>query len=177
MFNLELIMQIGLNVNLCTLLEGIHLNIIEPKEIIDFALSKLEEDPENVNLCLLEIACLDHEDLRVIEDILTRFINKQKGLNQEDLDKEKEKWVIVLSKKMMDNLPKDPMEAILEIGSFWNEWEYPVKDIVDRSYGNDPRTYFTEENLKELQNRYYLWFNQQIENLQKAHENGKNVSE
>lgn len=165
MNNLNLFMQCKININLKTLLEGIYLSYVTGEEIFDFAFSKVEEDPENVDPCYLELACLDKPDLINIRDILTNYVDKRENLIPQSLEQEKTKWMVVLSKKMMDHLSDDVLQAILEIGSFWNDWKYPVEGIVDRNYGNDPSTYFTEKTLKDLKSKYYIWFDKQLKEL------------
>jgi hypothetical protein len=137
---------------------------IDAPYIANFAFSKLNCEGEELATSLVGLTSatfLETSEIEgLLEDICTRkHINFELSLR---------KWRFILLEELLDNLPDDPIYALLEITEFWLSWGNPSdKPHIIQGVDNDltPNQYYTLKNLKELVNKHKQWMADEIRKL------------
>jgi hypothetical protein len=100
---------------------GPYRRLLSPTEIAAFATERLESataaDPDLAELALASDADTDHIDSR-----LARCAAAEQG----DYERELRKWIVVLLRKKMRELPADPLYGLLDLTDFWSALDYPA---------------------------------------------------
>lgn len=164
----------GLDVNWLTLLVGLrgpgkHAPVLTPSDIASFAVEIFESSPAGqeatvaVLVAMADSAEETHAVLRKLAD-------------RENLDAECElrKWRIVMLQRALSHLPSDPLDGLLSLTEFWEQFDYPPDSPhVVQGRGDDttsPADYYTEKTFRDLLQRHQAWIETELAGLRRVNE-------
>lgn len=134
-------------------------NQIQPKEIIDYAISLLEAGESNEEVCDLAAA---HEDN--IEDVDKLLYNLSKN-EKSNLELEFRKLRVIFVSKKLKEKDDNLINGIMSLGDIWIELNYPEDSphvFQGRENTISPELYFTQENYDRLYDAHKSWISNEI---------------
>ena len=129
-------------------------NQIQPKEIIDYAISLLEAGESNEEVC--DLAAANEDNTEDIDKLLYNLSKNEKSNPELEFKKLR---VIFVSKKLKekdDNL----INGIMSLGDIWIELNYPEDSphvFQGRENTISPELYFTQDNYDILYDAHKNW--------------------
>ena len=80
--------------------------------------------------------------------------------NDENLNEDEKKWVLVLLKNLLENLPNNPTEGLCDLQGFWAELDYPpyrpaIIQGVDIKL--NPNDYYTTSTYELAIKNHHTW--------------------
>ena len=129
---------------------------IDPADISDYACSKINEVDEG-NVVFISIAELAYCD--EISDEALKNLERLLDWDNIDIHLSARKWRLVAFMTLMENLNDDYIYALLDLNSFWNQWEGNDTPDVVQGLGNDmnPSEFYSMDNLKEVMLKNKKW--------------------
>jgi hypothetical protein len=85
-----------------------------------------------------------------------------------DRARELRKWRWVMLRRALEELPKEPMYALLALTDFWERFDYPADSPhVVQGRGNQlsPAEYFTDENYRRIVDAHQRWLHDEAAQL------------
>jgi hypothetical protein len=78
-----------------------------------------------------------------------------------DFGSELRKWQLVLLKRLLEELPPDPLYGLLALAEFWERFDFPeAGPYIPQVPG--ATDYFTQQNYEYLIQRHKAWLAQQL---------------
>lgn len=128
---------------------------LQPIEIINYAISLLEEDCFDEEV--VELAC---EDERNIDEINKYVKNLSEKETNADKNLEMKKWMVCYVNKNLQYKYDNYIEGLIELGDIWVKLGMP-KNCPHVFQGVDnnilPGDYYTQQNYDDLYRRHTSW--------------------
>jgi hypothetical protein len=150
------------------ILEGVNgipgLNIkLSSSEVSRFACEKLIDiDEENVSHGqILQLACAEENSEGEIVSLLKEICKNERI----ELDVSHRKWRLVMLSGILENLPDDPLYALMDLSQFWTVWGNPTDSPhVIQGVDNEmsPNEYYTIENKNKLLEKHKVWLEEEM---------------
>ena len=141
---------------LCIGVKGLPGVSIDPADISDYACSNINEVDEtnDVFISVAELAYCDE-----ISDETLKHLERLAEWYNIDIHLSARKWRLVAFMELLDNLNDDYIYALLDLNSFWNQWEGNDTPDVVQGLGNDmnPSEFYSMDNLKEVMLKNKKW--------------------
>lgn len=135
---------------------------ITKQELCEYSYSLLEKKEFNYNeIAQLTNIKLEDYELNQIFDKLIKFDNS-------NIELQYQKWVIFLTKEMIENLNGNYFENLLTITEFWLSLGQPKNSPhIFQAVGNQitPQEYYTEEIYNLILHRHKEWINKEIQRI------------
>lgn len=135
---------------------------LRAKEIINFAISKLDEENENI---LKLAACFENE-----EDTISNYLSL---LAEEEISSYSislKKWEVIFVIKELPPKNIDFIQGLLALGEIWIELNFP-NDCPHIFQGQEnsisPNDYYTYKNFIFLYNKHLEWIKENLDYLSK----------
>lgn len=141
---------------LCIGVKGLPGVSIDPADISDYACSQINEVDEasDVFISVAELAYCDE-----ISDETLKHLERLAEWHNIDIHLSARKWRLVAFMKLLDNLNDDYIYALLDLNSFWNQWEGNDTPDVVQGLGNNmnPSEFYSMDNFKEVMLKNKKW--------------------
>jgi len=151
----------GLSITWGTLLigwegPGKHARLVDAEEVFTFAESLMQNlAPE------MAAALADPDDVpRALRELAAK-----EGANR---DSELRKWQLVMLRRALAELPKDPVYGLTALTEFWERFDYPSDSphvIQGRENQISPADYFTEDNFRRIVEGHQRWIQSEASRL------------
>ncbi|MCG3129214.1 MAG: hypothetical protein CHACPFDD_04132 [Phycisphaerae bacterium] len=134
-------------------------SLLTAEEIVTFWETRLmaEAGPQEEQLILrLLTVDLRNETRESVKDMLGALAALEGG----DAGTELRKWRVILLEGVLESLPQDPVDGLIELTEFWQGFGFPADSphVVQRR-GNaiDARDHYQQDNFVGLLARHYAW--------------------
>lgn len=134
-------------------------NQLGAKDIIDYAISKMEGGEESYEVILL--ASLNAANTGEIKKLL----NKLSESEVEDYDIEYRKWIVTYVVKHLPSNQDDFIQGLITLGDIWAALDFPDDSphvFQGRSNVITPNEYYTQENYIQLLESHNKWIVKEI---------------
>lgn len=135
--------------------------LLERQEIIDYALEKYLNGCQNELVEKLAFARKDESDL---VDNLLFDLKETENTPHQNL----KIWELLLLEDLLSQLPENPVSALCELTSFWNQFNFP-KDSPHQVQGRfnlqTPEEYYTQKNYLFLLDQHKKWLSKTEQEL------------
>ena len=135
--------------------------IISKKDIIEYAIQNLEDSPE-IDL-IAQLISFEKDDYQY-----NIILNKLVRTENVDYDLQIRKWRVVLVDRLIEDLPQDPFEGLIELTEFWASLGFP-RDcphiIQGRNNSYTPIEYYTEDFLKISIKNHIQWIKNEVKDI------------
>lgn len=132
------------------------------QDIIDFAMSKMEDGDESIDVVLL--ASSRATDTEEISELLKRLSGGEKV----DADNELRKWRAIYVSKNLPDIQAEYMQGLIELGDIWALLDFPDDSphvFQGRNNSITPNEYYTKENYIKLLEKHQEWLEKEIADL------------
>ena len=141
---------------------------ITKQDLCEYSYSLLERIEIDYN----EITQLTDKEIKdyKIEQILDKLIK----FDNSDIELQYQKWIIFLTKEMIENLNGNYFENLLIITEFWLSLGQPknsphIFQAVENTI--TPKDYYTEEMYNSILYRHKDWINEEIQKIKQLENN------
>jgi hypothetical protein len=137
---------------------------LDASYIANHAFSKLNSEDEELTTSLVALTSAPLLGTNEVAVILENICTKKNV----DLKLSLRKWRFVLLEELLDDLPEDPIYALIEITEFWLSWDNPSdKPHIIQGLDSDltPHQYYTLDNFKEILRSHRQWMTDEIRKL------------
>jgi len=127
---------------------GKHGRLVDADEVFAFAEPLMEGLPAETVAALA-----DPDELPPA----LRELAAREGANR---DRELRKWRLVMLKRAMTELPKDPLYGLIALTEFWERFDYPSDSphiVQGRGNQLSPAEYFTDQNYRSILDDHERW--------------------
>lgn len=133
-------------------------NQLNGQDIIDYAISKVENGDESLDVVLL--ASSHTANTEEISELLKKLSNSE----QVSVDVEFRKWRVIYVSKHLPDIQKDSIQGLIELGDIWALFDFPNDSPhVFQGRNNDitPKEYYTQENYERLLEIHRKWLDKE----------------
>ena len=134
---------------------------VDPADISDYACSQINEVDEanDVFISIAELAYCD-----AISDETLKHLERLAEWDNIDIHLSVRKWRLVAFMKILNDLNDDYIYALLDLNSFWNQWEGSDTPDVVQGVGNNmnPSEFYSLDNFKEVMLKNKKWIDDEI---------------
>lgn len=144
--------------------------LVSPSEIATYAGKRLEttNDATEQNL----ISRLLSPDLGAqSREAIKETLKSLSDLEFRNPTVELRKWRIILLEELLNNMPQDPIYAVMSLTEFWQSFGFPADsphEVQGRQNNLTPTQYYQNENLSRLICLNWSWARGEREVLEKA---------
>jgi len=134
--------------------------LLEIQEVINYAIQFVDvkdDYPKEV----LELASAYKNEEELVKNRLFKLSLKENG----DREKEMKKWITILLRKEMDNLPKSPLYGLIALTEFWEKFDYPnYSPHLIQGVGNEiePEVYYSKEFYENCLLAHEKWISEML---------------
>lgn len=135
---------------------------IDKQDVCNYAYYLLENMESNYNK-VVQLITQKENDYE-----FNQILNHLAKLDNSNIELQVEKWIIFLTKKMIENLGDNYLENLLNITEFWVSLGQPNDSPhIFQSVGNKitPETYYTEEMYNVILQKHIEWISKQIQRV------------
>jgi hypothetical protein len=142
-------------------------SLLTAKELEDYALERLESSDSSAELtAIADLAFMDICSKRreEIASLLAPLSESDHG----DPIFELRKWRIAILQETLENLTRDPVDALLALTEFWNSFGFPSdapRGAMEMGKGIRPAEYFRQENVDRLLLAHREWVTNELATL------------
>jgi hypothetical protein len=162
MSKLQALRALGLRVNWQTVLVGFVGpgkvgQLLEPKDVISYAEDAIAGGDTSDEVVALAVS----DDSQEIEKHLRMLSLREHS----DAKQEERKWLLLLLKEALADLPPEPLSGLIALTSFWERFDYPEDSPhVVQGRGNklSPSEYYTEVNFRDTVERHTRWIQREL---------------
>lgn len=132
------------------------------QDIIDFAMSKMEDGDESIDVVLL--ASSHATDAKEISELLKRLSDGE----EVDDDNEFRKWRAIYVSKNLPDIQAEYIQGLIELGDIWVLLDFPDDSphiFQGRNNSITPNEYYTKENYVKLLEKHQEWLEKEIADL------------
>lgn len=133
------------------------------QDIIDFAMSKMEDGDESIDVVLL--ASSHATDAEEISELLKRLSDGE----EVDADNEFRKWRAIYVSKNLPDIQAEYIQGLIELGDIWALLDFPDDSphvFQGRNNSITPNEYYTKENYVKLLEKHQEWLEKEIADLE-----------
>ncbi len=136
-----------------------YLPLVDTSEVIDFARDQLVPGDANSEQ-LIRLAALYESDTDQVRPLLLKLSNSVIY----DKEREERKWRFAILIDLLERLPDDPLNAVIELGEFWSNWGFPANSPIASININD---YYNKESFERLLTSHKMWIDKEKTSLSK----------
>lgn len=139
---------------------------VTPKEAVSYAIDLVSRD-SNQSDVVWALAGSNENDTTEIKNLVRELANKEKGLQEDELDK----WKVIMLKKELTELKNDPIYDLIKLTEFWEMFNFPDDSPhVVQGMRNSifPQDYYTKENYEKIIDNHRKWIERKISQLREA---------
>jgi hypothetical protein len=141
--------------------------LVEPEDIVSFAIDNISDEPTSYDEDVLILAGLTPAEYDEVDEYLRRIANHEKF----DCDRELRKWRLLLLKQALDDLADDPLYGPIRLTEFGAKFDYPADSphtVQGRGNKIEPKNYYTRKNFDELRKSHYRWLEDEQRQLKEG---------
>lgn len=132
------------------------------QDIIDFAMSKMEDGDESIDVVLL--ASSHATNTEEISELLKRLSDGE----EVNADIEFRKWRAIYVSKNLPDIQAEYIQGLIELGDIWAMLDFPDDSphvFQGRNNSITPNEYYTQENYIKLLEKHREWVEKEIADL------------
>lgn len=132
------------------------------QDIIDYAISKIEDGDESLDIVLLASSSASNPE--EIKELLKKLSNNEKV----DTNIEFRKWRVMYVAKHLPDIQNDYIQGLLDLGDIWAMFNFPDDSphiFQGRNNSITPEEYYTQENYEKLLEIHQRWIKEEISYL------------
>lgn len=129
------------------------------QDIIDFAMSKMEDGDESIDVVLLASSHAANEE--EISEILKRLSDSE----DVNADNEFRKWRAIYVSKNLPDIHAKYIQGLIKLGDIWTFLDFPDDSphvFQGRNNSITPNEYYTQENYIKLLEKHREWVEKEI---------------
>lgn len=137
-------------------------NQLAGQDIIDFAMSKMKDGDESIDVVLL--ASSHAANAEEISEILKRLSDGE----DVNADNEFRKWRVMYVSKSLPDIRAEYIQGLIELGDIWAMLDFPDDSphvFQGRNNSITPNEYYTQENYMRLLEKHRQWLEKEIADL------------
>lgn len=137
-------------------------NQLAGQDIIDFAMSKMEDGDESIDVVLLASSYVTSTE--EISELLKRLSDGE-DVNS---DNEFRKWRAIYVSKNLPDIQTEYIQGLIELGDIWALFDFPDDSphvFQRRNNSITPNEYYTKENYIKLLEKHQEWLEKEIADL------------
>lgn len=132
------------------------------QDIIDFAMSKMEDGDESIDIVLL--ASSRAANTEEISELLKRLSDGE----EVNADNEFRKWRAIYVSKSLPDIQNEYIQGLIELGDIWAMLDFPDDSphvFQGRNNSITPNEYYSQENYTKLLEKHSEWLEKEIADL------------
>lgn len=139
--------------------------LINVDDISEYATEMIDRPEESYSPEAVSLAGASTQDTELVETCL----KKLSATETVSLEFEARKWRYVLLEKCLETLPKDPVEGLVALTAFWEQFDYPADcphQVQGRKNQVAPNEYYTMPNYEDTVRRHVNWMRNECRSLE-----------
>jgi hypothetical protein len=137
-------------------------NLIAGQDIIDFAINKIKDTAESIDIALLAGAhAMDAEEI-------SELLKKMSDNEEADVNTEFRKWRVIYVLKNLPSIKTEYIQGLIELGDIWAALDFPDDSphvFQGRNNCIAPSDYYTQKNYIKLLKKHRKWIEKEIDDL------------